>query len=100
MGTLYSQVLYSVFSNMIFLAKYVVIKCNFSDSLHMTEGYSRSDCYKFVNDFMYTDTTICLRETDMDWNITWPTTDSGQTVRQKCPGGAESIGMYSFILYS
>ena len=36
----------------------------------------------------------------MDWNITWPTTDSGQTVRQKCPGGAESIGMIAlfFIL--
>ena len=48
----------------------------------------------------YTDTTICLRETDVDWNITWPTTDSGQTVRQKCPGGAESIGMIAlfFIL--
>ena len=46
---------------------------------------------------MYTDTTICLRETDIDWNITWPTTDSGVTVRQKCPGGAESIGMYTHL---
>ena len=51
---------------------------------------------------MYTDTTMCLRETDVDWNITWPTTESGQMVRQKCPGGAESIGMYSnksFIIF-
>ena len=39
------------------------------------------------------DITICLREVDPEWNITWPTTDSGQTVLQKCPGGAESVGM-------
>ena len=48
--------------------------------------------------YIYTDMTICLRETDVYWNITWPTTDSGQMVRQKCPGGAESIGMYMYLL--
>ena len=45
---------------------------------------------------MYIDTTICLHEIDVNWNITWPTTGSGQMVRQKCPGGAESIGMYTY----
>ena len=45
---------------------------------------------------MYTDTTICLKETDVDWNITWPSTYSGQMVQQKCPGGAESIGMCTY----
>ena len=48
---------------------------------------------------MVIDTTICLREVDVNWNITWPTTDSGQMVRQKCPGGAESIGMYYHIAH-
>ena len=46
-----------------------------------------------VSPSVYVDTTICLREVDVDWNITWPTTNSGQLVRQKCPGGAESLGM-------
>ena len=44
--------------------------------------------------FYYIDPTICLREVDEEWNITWPTTDRGQLARQKCPGGAESVGMY------
>ena len=36
---------------------------------------------------------MCLREVDTEWNITWPLTTSGVTVQQKCPGGAESVGM-------
>ena len=42
---------------------------------------------------------MCLREVDKVWNITWPTTSSGQMVRQKCPGGAESIGTNELHMY-
>ena len=37
---------------------------------------------------------MCLQEVDIDWNISWPLTTMGQVVIQKCPGGAESLGMY------
>ena len=43
---------------------------------------------------LFVDTSVCLPETDVDWNITWPLTTRGEVVLQKCPGGAESLGMY------
>ena len=43
------------------------------------------------------DTSICLRELDPDWNILWQLAARGQVVIQKCPGGAESVGMYACI---
>ena len=43
---------------------------------------------------MHLDTTICLREIDQDWNISWPLTTRGVEAQQKCPGGAESLGTY------
>ena len=39
---------------------------------------------------------MCLQEVDIDWNISWPLTTMGQVVVQKCPGGAESLGMYVY----
>ena len=42
---------------------------------------------------------MCLREVDEVWNLTWPATSSGQIVRQKCPGGAESIGTNELRMY-
>ena len=43
---------------------------------------------------LFVDTSVCLPETDVDWNIAWPLTTRGEVVLQKCPGGAESLGMY------
>ena len=40
------------------------------------------------------DTLVCLNETDAIWSISWPIAASGETVLQKCPGGAESLGMH------
>ena len=40
------------------------------------------------------DTSVCLNEIDTNWNISWPLTTRGEVAIQKCPGGAESIGMY------
>ena len=42
---------------------------------------------------------LCLSEQDMDWNVTWPLTLKGRTAIQKCPGGAESLGMYAALFY-
>ena len=39
----------------------------------------------------------CVREIDVYWNISWPSATSGEVVQQKCPGGAESVGMYVCI---
>ena len=44
------------------------------------------------------DTSICLQENDEDWNISWPLTTRGEVAIQKCPGGAESLGMYYNIV--
>ena len=44
--------------------------------------------------FLYIDTSICLQEIDGDWNISWPPTTRGEVALQKCPGGAESLGMH------
>ena len=43
--------------------------------------------------YTYVDTTICLEENDIHWNISWPYAARGVVVKQKCPGGAESLGM-------
>ena len=43
--------------------------------------------------YIFIDPSNCLREIDAEWNITWPLTASGDTAQQKCPGGAESVGM-------
>ena len=40
------------------------------------------------------DPSVCVREIDMNWNISWPSATRGEVVQQKCPGGAESVGMY------
>ena len=43
---------------------------------------------------------MCPQEIDVDWSISWPFAEKGDTVIQKCPGGAESLGMhYSLITY-
>ena len=39
------------------------------------------------------DTSICLQENDINWNISWPLATRGEVVKQKCPGGAESLGI-------
>ena len=53
-----------------------------------------------VHDFcIFVDTTMCFREVDTEWNITWPLTASGMTAQQKCPGGAESAGRSCKLLF-
>ena len=48
---------------------------------------------------MNTDTSLCSNERDADWNVSWPVATSGDVVYQKCPGGAESLGMcYNLII--
>ena len=42
----------------------------------------------------FVDTSVCLREVDGEWNISWPHATRGQVVQQKCPGGAESLGIH------
>ena len=42
---------------------------------------------------MNIDASLCSHERDADWNISWPVATSGDVVQQKCPGGAESLGM-------
>ena len=37
--------------------------------------------------------TGCYPENDTQWDIRWPTAERGEEVIQKCPGGAESLGM-------
>jgi len=51
---------------------------------------------RYVNNLYnnHIDASICLRELDPNWNISWPLATRGQVVIQKCPGGAESVGMY------
>ena len=44
--------------------------------------------------FFYIDSSMCLQEIDVDWNISWPLTIRGEVALQKCPGGAESLGMH------
>ena len=39
------------------------------------------------------DTSICLQENDIYWNVLWPLATRGKVVKQKCPGGAESLGI-------
>ena len=52
---------------------------------------------KFVR--IDTSDSVCYRETDADWNITWPLATRGELVLQKCPGGAESIGMLNSFMF-
>ena len=40
------------------------------------------------------DTSVCLQEVDGKWNISWPHATRGQMIQQKCPGGAESLGIH------
>ena len=47
---------------------------------------------------MNTDDSICLNEPDADWNILWPVATREELVKQKCPGGAESLGMCSNLI--
>ena len=47
---------------------------------------------------MNTDTSVCSNQMDADWNISWPVATSGYVVRQKCPGGAESLGMCYYLI--
>ena len=49
--------------------------------------------------YTYVDASICLQEYDVSWNISWPFAASGEVVKQKCPGGAESLGMHYKHLY-
>ena len=53
----------------------------------------------YINVLYIVDPTMCLREVDPEWNITWPLTASGVTVQQKCPGGAESQGISCKLLF-
>ena len=53
----------------------------------------------YTNPCIFVDTTMCFREVDAEWNITWPLTASGMTAQQKCPGGAESAGRYCKLLF-
>ncbi|XP_065913065.1 hemicentin-1-like isoform X2 [Dysidea avara] len=39
--------------------------------------------------------TGCYPENDTQWDIRWPTAERGEEVIQKCPGGAESLGLAS-----
>ena len=49
--------------------------------------------------YNFLDSSICLPEEDVEWNIYWPLTQKGMVVKQKCPGGADSVGMhYNFKL--
>ena len=52
-----------------------------------------------MNVLYIVDLTVCLREVDAEWNITWPLTASGKIVQQKCPGGVESLGMSCKLLF-
>jgi len=42
--------------------------------------------------------TGCLPENDTEWEIRWPVAQSGEVAIQKCPGGAESVGMQFLYL--
>jgi len=56
---------------------------------YVAENYYQNNILK-----LYIDTSICLQEVDPDWNISWPLATRGEVVIQKCPGGAESVGMH------
>ena len=43
--------------------------------------------------------SVCFSETDADWNISWPLATRGELVLQKCPGGAESVGMFNSLMF-
>ena len=62
-------------------------------------------CYKllnacisnFIKNYVARNSSACIQEVDKDWDIAWPTTNSGDMARQKCPGGAGinyEISMY------
>lgn len=47
----------------------------------------------------HTSGSKCKAVYDEFWETMWPNTASNTTARQKCPGGAKSIGTYVRKLY-
>ena len=62
--------------------------------LNMLLAHSAIIMINKVTQSLATDTSLCLNETDVNWNIMWPITASGEMVIRKCPGGAESLGSH------
>ena len=39
----------------------------------------------------------CAFETDNTWGIVWPNTQRGSSSEQRCPGGADVLGIFGII---
>ena len=44
--------------------------------------------------------TGCPKHNEVNWTISWPTTNVGETATQKCPGGIESMGIEPYYIHT
>ncbi|XP_065903380.1 adhesion G protein-coupled receptor L3-like isoform X2 [Dysidea avara] len=69
-------------------------------ALRSNTSYNCSDCTdQTVNDYHCTSFRGCQLNQNNTWNITWPPTDVGRIVEQKCSGNRETNGFaYRYCL--